>query len=227
MLREIFNDLELPCVKLEHSFGLYERHFQRFVGFSPRILEIGAGSGGSAELWRKYFGEGTRIDGVDITLQCSDTDYLTMYVGDQGNPDFWRQNFDDKGAYYDIVIDNGSHDNPHQITTLLETFDMVKDGGVYWSEGTYTSYYHNAGVRDGGFRNPHSFTEFCKEIVDVLSVHHTTHAIDVGPIEGPRVPALLAGQFDRIQGVHFYDSIIVIDKGERLAFQRVIHPGKA
>lgn len=33
MLREIFNNLELPCDKFEHDFdlyerGLYERHFQ-------------------------------------------------------------------------------------------------------------------------------------------------------------------------------------------------------
>lgn len=227
MLRDIFDNLDLPCDKFEHYFGLYERHFQRFVGRSPRILEIGTQFGGSAEMWRKYFGEGTHVDGVDIAPQCVDTDYLTMYVGDQGDPDFWRQNFDDKAAYYDIVIDDGSHDNPHQITSLLETYDMLKDDGVYWCEDTHTSYYFNARVRDGGYKNPRSFTEFCKDIVDVLSTAHTKHAIGVGPIGGPRVPAMLAAQFDRIQGVHFYDSIIVIDKGERLPFQRVIHSRKA
>lgn len=226
MLREIFDNLNLPCDKFEHYFGLYERHFQRFVGRSPRILEIGAGLGGSAEMWRTYFGAGTQIDGVDLAPQCADTDYLTMYAGDQGDPAFWRQHFEDKGAYYDIVMDTGSRDNPHEITTLLETFDMLRDGGVYWCEDTHTSYYFNDHVRDGGYKNPRSFTEFCKDIVDTLSAHHARHAVGVGPIDGPRVPAMLAAQFDRLQGVHFYDSVIVLDRGERFTFQQVIHSKK-
>lgn len=225
-LRDIFDYLDLPCDKFEHYFGLYERHFGRFVGRSPRILEIGTQFGGSAEMWRKYFGEGTHVWGVDIAPQCSDTDYLTMFVGDQGSPAFWTKHFGDKQGFFDIVIDDGSHDNPHQVTSLLQTYGMIKDDGVYWCEDTHTSYYHNARVRDGGYKNPRSFTEFCKDIVDVISAHHTRHAIGVGPIDGPRVPPTLVQPFDRIQGMHFYDSVIVIDKGERLPFQRVIHQKK-
>lgn len=226
MLREIFDQLELPCDKFEHYFGLYERHFEKFVGRSPRILEVGTQFGGSAEMWRKYFGAGTMIDGVDIAPQCVDTDYLKMTVGDQGSHTFWQQHFAGKSNYYDIVIDDGSHDNPHQIVTLLNCYGMVKDGGVYWCEDTHTSYYHQARVRDGGYKNPRSFTEFCKEVVDVVSAHHTSDAIGVGPIDGPSVPPLLVSRFDKIQGIHFYDSIIVIEKGERFPFRRVIHQPK-
>lgn len=223
MLREIFDSLDLPCDKFEHYFDLYERHFKEYVGKSPRILEIGTQFGGSAEMWRKYFGEGTMIDGVDIAPQCAETDYLKLYVGDQGSHEFWSANFGNRRGYYDIVIDDGSHDNPHQIVSLLRTYDMIKDGGVYWCEDTHTSYYHKARVVNGGYKNPNSFTEFCKDVIDVLSSEHTKHAIGVGPIEGPRVPPLLVSQFDKIQGMHFYDSVIVIEKGERLPFKRIIH----
>ena len=227
MLREIFDNLDLPCDKFEHYFALYERHFQQFIGRSPRILEVGTQFGGSAEMWRKYFGEGTMVYGVDIAPQCVETDYLKLHVGDQGSHEFWSKHFGDKRAFFDIVIDDGSHDNPHQIVTLLHTYDMLKDGGIYWCEDTHTSYYHNVRVADGGYKNPRSFTEFCKDIVDVLSSHHTRHAIGVGPIEGPGVPPLLVSRFNQIQGVHFYDSVIVIEKGDRLPFERVIHSRKA
>jgi len=227
MLRKIFDELNLPCDKFEHYFPLYERHFQQFVGRSPRILEIATPCGGSAEMWHKYFGEGTMIYGVDIAPQCVETDYLKLHVGDQGSHDFWISHFGDKQEFFDIVIDDGSHDNPHQIVTLLHTYGMIKDGGVYWCEDTHTSYYHNVRVTDGGYKNPRNFTEFCKDVIDVMSSHHTNHAIGVGPTEGPAVPPLLVSRFDRIRGMHFYDSVIVIEKGERLPFKRVIHSKKS
>ncbi|QQC63009.1 class I SAM-dependent methyltransferase [Paraburkholderia ginsengisoli] len=226
MLREIFNELENGCDKFEHYFDLYEQHFRKYVGRSPRILEIGCQFGGSAEMWRKYFGAGTMVHGVDIAAQCVETDYLKLFVGDQGSHAFWDAHFGDKHNYYDIVIDDGSHDNPHQITSLLRTYSLLKDGGTYWCEDTHTSYYYKVRVSDGGYKNPHSFTEFCKDVVDVLSSEHTRHAIGVGPIDGPRVPPSLIAQFDRLQGIHFYDSVIVMNKGPRLKFERVIHRGR-
>jgi hypothetical protein len=222
-LKEIFDNLTLQCDKFEHYFELYERHFKKYVGRSPRILEIGCQYGGSAEMWRKYFGEGTSIHGVDIAPQCAETDYLKLHIGDQGSHAFWDSNFSDKREFFDIVMDDGSHENSHQIVSLLCTYGLLKDGGTYWCEDTHTSYYFKARVSDGGYKNPHSFTEFCKDVIDVMSSEHTRYAIGVGPIDGPRVPPALISQFDKIQGMHFYDSVIVIEKGPRLAFERVIH----
>lgn len=47
-------------------------------------------------------------------------------------------------------------------------------------------------------------------------------AIGVGPFEGPRVPELLVSQFQKIQGVHFYDSAVAIEKGTPFPFKRII-----
>ena len=99
MLLEIFQNLQLGCDKFEHYFPLYERHFSRFVGKSPRILEIGVQFGGSAEMWRKYFGNGTMIYGVDIAPKCEETEYLKLFLGDQGNPEFWKNTFSDKSDF--------------------------------------------------------------------------------------------------------------------------------
>ncbi len=225
-LRDIFDNLELSCDKFEHYFGLYERHLGRFVGKSPMILEIGVQFGGSAEMWNKYFGKGTFVYGVDISPQCNETNYLKLLIGDQGSQEFWMENFSGMYKYFDIIIDDGSHNNPDQITTLLNCYNLIKDDGVYWCEDTHTSYYFNVRVSDGGCKNKDSFTEFAKNIVDVLSSNHAKEAIGVGPFDGPRVPPILVSQFDNIQGIHFYDSVIVIDKGPRLKFSRIIHKKK-
>lgn len=226
MIEEIFHRLARPCDKFEHYFPLYERHFGNFVGKGPRILEIGVQFGGSAEMWHEYFGPGTQVHGVDIDPLCSETDYLSVTVGDQGSDAFWRSQFAGADAGFDIIIDDGSHDNPHQIATLRNTYRLLRDGGVYWCEDTHTSYYAGVRVADGGYRNPGSFIEYTKQLVDVIHAPHAEHAVDIGPIDGPRVPEHLVSLYDRIQGVHFYDSVVVIEKGPRITFRRIKHEGR-
>ena len=123
-------------------------------------------------------------------------------------------------------MDDGSHENRHQIITLTNVFHMIKDGGIYWCEDTHTSYYYKVRVRDGGYKNPNSFTEFCKDFIDVVNYKHAQYAIDVGPFDGPRVPVHLVSRFEKIQGLHFYDSLIVIEKGEPLKVKRIIKNSK-
>ncbi|MCX7595658.1 MAG: hypothetical protein N2235_18250, partial [Fischerella sp.] len=58
-LFEIFTKSEKSIDKFVHYFPLYEKWFSKFIGKSPRILEIGVQNGGSAEMWVKYFGSKT------------------------------------------------------------------------------------------------------------------------------------------------------------------------
>ena len=226
MIEQIFRRLTRPCDKFEHYFPLYERHLGSFVGKAPRILEIGVQFGGSAEMWRNFFGAGTHVHGVDIERQCSDTEYLSLTVGDQGSDTFWRSRFGGITQSFDIIVDDGSHDNPHQIGTLINTYHLLKEGGIYWCEDTHTSYYAGVRVRDGGYGNQKSFIEYAKQLVDVLHARHTVHAIDVGPTpDGPHVPSHLVALYGHVRGVHFYDSVVVIEKGEPLRFRRMVHAG--
>jgi len=222
MLREIFDKLDRKCDKFEHYFPLYEQWLSRFVGASPKILEIGVQFGGSAEMWHRYFGEGTVVHGVDIYPRCEETEYLKLYRGDQGSDEFWDTSFSEKDQF-DIVMDDGSHENAHQITTLAKTYPLLKDGGIYWCEDVHTSYYHNVRVQDGGYLNPYSFMEYAKRITDVLNWHHTHFAIGVGMTpKGPHVDPRLVQIYNNIRGVHFYDSVVVIEKGPRMPFERII-----
>lgn len=222
MIREMFDNLHNKCDKFEHYFPLYELWFSKFVGKSPKILEIGVQYGGSAEMWRQFFGEGTMIHGVDINPQCVETEYLKLTHGDQGDERFWNHTFIEKhNGDFDIIIDDGSHDNPHQITTLLKTYSLLKDGGIYWCEDTHTSYYHNIRVRDGGYKNPNSFVEYTKNLIDVINERHTRHCIGHGDFTGPQVPQEFCDVYKHIQGIHFYDSIVVIEKGKPFEFSRI------
>jgi len=225
MLKEIFTTLTKRCDKFDHYFPLYEKHFSKYVGTSPRILEIGVRGGGSLQMWQKYFGEGTYVHGVDIDPKCKgheDTDNnIHVTIGDGTDPIFWEKEFKEKGIRdFDIIIDDGSHDNPDQIATLKFTYQLLKTVGIYWCEDTHTSYYPNR--PGGGYGNPQSFTSYMKNIVDVLSTHHTSHAIGFGDFDGPHVPKKFSKPFNDIQSVTFYDSVIVVDKGPKFHFKRVV-----
>lgn len=225
MLKEIFTTLTKRCDKFDHYFPLYEKHFNSFVGKSPRILEIGVRGGGSLQMWQKYFGEGTYVHGVDIDSKCKSHEDIDnnihVTIGDGSDETFWEINFKRAGIRnFDIIIDDGSHESPDQINTLKYTYQLLNDIGIYWCEDVHTSYYPNR--IDGGYNNPKSFVNYAKKLIDVANSHHTSFAIGHGEIDGPHVENSLIDLYNQIQGIYFYDSIVVIDKGPRFKFKRVV-----
>src|SRR5205814_10274664 len=56
--------------KWHHYFEIYHRHFERFRGKSPVVLEIGVFHGGSLQMWHDYFGKGAKIIGIDVDARC-------------------------------------------------------------------------------------------------------------------------------------------------------------
>lgn len=216
-LIDIFYNINRASDKQRHYFSLYEKWFSPWIGKSPRILEIGIQNGGDCEMWLKYFGEGTQIVGVDIDPRCEKLARpgLEIKIGDQGDPQFWDQFADQK---FDIIIDDGSHDNDHQILTLNKTFNLLVDGGIYWCEDCMTSY--QSMRRDGGVGNSKSFIEYTKILIDVLYHHHYNTYTDIITKE------IVEKFYDMMQSIHFYDCIVVIEKGPRFPYQRIIKKAK-
>ena len=136
-LRVCFDEIvEGPgCWKWEHYFEPYHRHFARFVGAAPRLMEVGVYSGGSLGMWRRYFGPGAMIYGVDIEPACLAyaAEKVEIVIGDQGDRSFWAKVRSDIEPL-DIFIDDGSHDADHQILTLCEMLPHLRPGGVYVCE---------------------------------------------------------------------------------------------
>ena len=185
--------------KWHHYFEIYHRHLQRFRGASPVVLEIGVYHGGSLQMWRDYFGPGVKLIGVDIDPRCRqfEDDATTILIGDQADRQFLAE-LRSRFPRIDVLIDDGGHAMPQQITTLGELYPHVQPRGVYICEDLHTSYMPAYG---GGLRRGSTFIEFAKHLIDAL---HGWYYVP----EGEELDAYTAGTF----GVSFYDSIVVIEK---------------
>jgi Methyltransferase domain len=121
--------------KWTHYYDIYERHLTKFVGGEVTIVEIGVYSGGSLDMWREYFGPRCHIHGVDIAEACRAyaSDQVSIWIGDQADPDFWR-GFVSEVATIDVVIDDGGHQVDQQVATLEALLPHLSRGGVYVCE---------------------------------------------------------------------------------------------
>ena len=61
---------------------------------------------------------------------------------------------------FDVIIDDGSHLNQHQIFTFETLYPFVKDGGVYVIEDVQTSYWSSDGWDGANINNP-GFEKTC------------------------------------------------------------------
>lgn len=185
--------------KWTHYFPVYERHFSAFVGRSFTILEIGCGQGGSLQMWKQYFGPLATIVGVDIRPECAafEEDQIHIRIGDQADPAFLRSVIEEFGMP-DIVLDDGSHIMEHIKASFDYLYPLLRPGSVYFVEDLHTAYWDEYG---GGVKRKGSFIEFCKDMIDQLNAEHTRGQIQ-------------ESDFSRnTLSMHFYDSIVVFEKG--------------
>lgn len=186
--------------KWVHYFPIYERHFARFRNQPVTLLEFGVFHGGSLQMWKHYLGPQAKIIGVDIDPQCKalEEKQIDIIIGDQDN----RQFLADLGssiASIDILIDDGGHRMSQQIATFEELYSNIAANGVYLCEDTMTSYWNRHG---GGYRNPNSFIEYSKNLVDLL---HAWHSKDQESFN-------LTPFTQMTDSIHFYNSVVAIEK---------------
>lgn len=189
--------------KWRHYFEVYHRHFARFRGRRPVVVEIGVSHGGSLQMWKKYFGRGAHIVGVDIDTRCQAfaEPGVDVVIGDQADRAF-HADLRSRYPHVDILIDDGGHEMTQQIVTFEELFPHVQPQGIYLCEDLHTSYIPRFG---GGLRKDGTFIERAKSLVDGL------HGWYGG---NPNVdPGLRVDDFTRsAHSIHFYDSVVVIEK---------------
>lgn len=203
--REIFYNVTKLSKKWENYFDIYDKHLMPYLEKNPTILEIGIAHGGSTEMFKEYF-ENCTIYGVDYNPECVDVVKnlgVHVTIGNQGDPKFWDDFLIDKPEF-DIIIDDGGHEMNQQLITLLKTYPKLKNNGIYVVEDTHTSYWNKWG---GGFRNPDSFIEFTKNLVDFL---HYPHIYDKQP------PKEFLEIFKNFWSISYYNSIVIFEKRESL-----------
>jgi hypothetical protein len=185
--------------KWRHYLSIYDRHLARFRGQPFRLLEIGVSEGGSLQLWRKYFGPEAIVFGVDINPRCQKLNGrdAQVRIGSQTDRAFLEKTVAEMGGV-DVVIDDGSHIASHQRKTLKLLWPHLSPNGVYICEDLHTSYWR--GAYQGGYRRPSTFLEVAKRAID--DIHGDFH----GRGEDTE------GASRSIDGIHFYNSMVVIEK---------------
>lgn len=178
----------------------YNHHFEKYRNQDKIVfMEVGVQSGGSIEMWRSYFGE-DKLDyyGVDLDSDALrfQRNGVTIFIGDQSNPDFWDSVLKIVPPI-DIFLDDGGHYMHQQILTLEKMFWHVKDGGIFVCEDLHTSYMHRY-VRGLGKA---TMVERCKLLVDQINARWSEDE------------QLKEDDYTRnVSGIHFYDSMVFIDK---------------
>jgi len=183
-----------------HYLEIYDKEFAIYRNTSLSFLEIGVSQGGSLELWRKYFGENATIFGIDIDPACAQRfdPPNQVRIGSQEDEAFLIRVLDEIGDP-DIVLDDGSHVSRHQMTSFRILFPRLKVGGLYIIEDLHTAYWPES--FEGGYRRRGTGIELAKTLVD--DMHGWFHN------SGQR----LAPQ-TQIASIRFYNSIVVIEKGD-------------
>ncbi len=188
--------------KWTHYFPIYERHFAPFVNRSITLFEIGVYKGGSVQLWKRHLGPYAQIVGIDINPECAvaEDDQIAVRIGDQADTTFLQSIVDEFGAP-DIVIDDGSHMQSHVVKSFRFLYPKMTRAGLYLVEDLHTAYWDEFG---GGVGRPGTFVEVAKGLIDELNADHTRGAI--APNDFSRTTL----------SMHFYDSVIVLERGRHL-----------
>ncbi len=186
--------------KWAHYFPIYENHFSRFRGVPTLMFEIGAGHGGSGQLWRSYFGPTVQIVSIDIREECKDleSEQIAVRIGSQADAAFLQSIVDEFGRP-DIVLDDGSHVMEHVCETFKYLYPQMARGGVYLVEDLHTAYWEEYG---GGLRKEGSFIELIKVLIDEMHSHYSRDGI---------APTIYS---ENTRAIHVYDSIISLDHGK-------------
>lgn len=231
--RELFWSTAKSADKWDPYFDVYEFWLSRFRNSNPRILEIGVQNGGSTEMWTEYFGPGAKITGIDIDPKCAEhaTDNVEIVIGDQSSEIFWDDFFQTHTDKFDIVMDDGSHRMFDMKLSFVKVNPHVSDGGLYIIEDTHTAYWNHESIfpdiptgslNNHGLGNPQNIYEFTKLAADVINREHIESY--AGRI--PQLNPLVKDTFQRVRGLHYYNSMIVFEIGSQSEFRRCINSGR-
>ncbi len=196
-----------------HYFDIYEKHLSRFRGNNPVVLEIGVKDGGSLGMWKDYFGQGSKIIGLDINPDCIKHQLkdVEVFIGSQDDPNIINNIFS-KYKNIDILIDDGSHRMVDMINSFNLIYNRLNEDGLYIVEDTQTCFdnrYCDA--------NDLTFLDFAREKLDEL---HYGYVIGGELMQGGGVvnkslneSMKSASEFTcSTQCISFYSGIVVFER---------------
>ncbi len=128
-----------------HSYTiLYDELFREISERHVKMLEIGVADprfpGASLKMWKEYFPD-IQLIGYDINPDAKqfEENGVSVYIGDQNNPDHLEDCVDLYGGEFDIILDDGSHYGEHIVTSFKTLYPYLKEGGIYVIEDLHAA----------------------------------------------------------------------------------------
>lgn len=190
-LTEIADHFKTDKGSIKHRYTeIYSRYLESYRGKSLDLLEIGVACGSSLKTWSAYFGERSRVVGVDIREECQalcrSVSNIRIIIADAAT-----YATDD---VFDIIVDDGSHVSKDIVLSWQNLWRQVRPGGFYFIEDMRCTH-------DDGYRR--NFT-FPKEDSD-FDRRHVMNWFDV------QMRAMDYSNSD-IEFIHVYRQLIALRK---------------
>jgi predicted O-methyltransferase YrrM len=151
-----------------HGYAqFYEKYLESYRSSAKKVLEIGVDTGVSISAWLGYF-TNAAIYGMDIDYSAMSPGMfnaesrVTLFPGDQGNPEDLSKFIQAHGGNFDIIIDDGGHTMQQQQLTFKTYFKHLAPGGVYVIEDLHTSYLNPYDY--GQHKTPVTTLSLCKHL---------------------------------------------------------------
>jgi len=206
MLRTVFDGLHGTgagaSVKFANFFSVYDQHFLPIRDRIKSVLEVGIEGGGSLTLWERYFPNIEKVVGIDTHHSCAKwgRGKIHTYIGDASDRAFVEAVCMEEGDF-DVVIDDGSHQQEQALATFRIMWPHLNDNGWYIIEDTQCSYWQRL---QGGVGATASMVELGKSLAD---------SVTWWAIEGRDKPNLTEAYNGEVRGVHFHPAAIFVEKG--------------
>tara|TARA_B100000029_G_scaffold463550_1_gene496939 strand:- start:38 stop:829 length:792 start_codon:yes stop_codon:yes gene_type:complete len=194
----------------DHKYTIiYNKYFSEKRYENIKLFEIGIGfprdenrGGGSLQMWSEYFPNGT-IYGLDIEKKKLNFDEkIKIFKGSQENFLDLKEVINSAGNF-DIIIDDGSHFNKHQIKSFKYLFPYLNNGGYYIIEDIQTSYMLKYGGDGFYLNNKRTAINYFKTLIDKINYRE---------IENPFFNFERDIHANLITEIHFYHNLIIIKK---------------
>lgn len=199
---KIYSQVEKFTTKWESYFNVYDKIFESYKGKNITFVEVGVSTGGSLQMWRKFFGQNARIIGIELNPEAKNLEKegFEIFIGNQSDVNFWKD-FYKKVGNIDILLDDGGHKNIQQISTVHSSIPYINSGGLIVVEDTHASYLKE-------FKNPSyfSFINYCNKLIE--SIHRRCTSIN-------KKSNIYT---EKLFSISFYESITVMKINEETCF---------
>lgn len=122
----------------------YSMILSQYRNHPIRFAEIGVAAGSSVAMWAHYFEKGELyfFDRDDNFLQNAASfgfPHTKFFNMDVEVAESIRNSFQKTGGNFDVILDDSSHNNNHQIDIVREGLPFLKSGGLFLIEDIFRS----------------------------------------------------------------------------------------